>query len=388
MTGAYDVPPVPWGYLGNYCADVRSRRPIMHPARVRGDLLLGWHMDCAMQTEFDSHRSESKRARLSSKCYQFRFWALLAWIVGFTAAPSQVVGQLIVSDSNVGYIDSAVLGSQVRLRFDAAYKSRSADRVEFVYAKYGQPGAPLVERGIDGHQELAAYLEHQTCDWLSFFAEVPFRWIDPVVNDNTGSLYDMTAGAKLSLWEMDDAQVTAQFRTYLPTGDANSGLGTDHVSLEPSLLYLEKLSDRITFEAELRDWIPINASTTGPGGGQGGGGGGGSGGGQGGQREFSGNVLRYGFGFGYRAYQDNSVRITPVTEVVGWHVFSGLKSTNTGDRISAAGDHITNLKVGLRLATLSGGTTAGSNVFVGYGTVLTDDIWYSDILRLEYRKSF
>lgn len=309
-------------------------------------------------------------------------------VATFLVAPAR--GQLIVGDSSVGYIDSAILKTQVRVRFDAAYKSRSADRVEFVYAKYGQPGAPRVERGIDSHQELAAYLEYKPMELLSFFTEVPFRWIDPIVNENTGGMYDMTAGLKLSLAESRTTQLTGQFRTYIPTGDNDSGLGTNHVSLEPSILWMQKLSDRLTMEAELRDWIPIDASTTGGGGGSGGGGGGGGGTGQGGEREFSGNVLRYGLGLGYLAYEDSQFTVTPVTEVVGWHVFSGLKSTNTGDRISATNDSIANLKIGLRLGCKQcphHGSPSDS-LFIGYGRALTGDIWYSEILRVEFRKFF
>ena len=125
-------------------------------------------------------------------------------VAGITLA-TPVQAQLIAGDSNVGYIDSAILATQVRVRFDAAYDSEFADRVEFVYAKYGQPGLPLVERAIDSHQELLTYLEYKpaSLENFSFFAELPVRWLNPLVNDNTSGLYDITAGVKASLLQRD-----------------------------------------------------------------------------------------------------------------------------------------------------------------------------------------
>ena len=47
------------------------------------------------------------------------------WLGGIARA------QLVVGDSNVGYIDSAVVATQFRIRFDAAYDSIFPDRVEW-----------------------------------------------------------------------------------------------------------------------------------------------------------------------------------------------------------------------------------------------------------------
>ncbi len=312
------------------------------------------------------------------------FGLLCLWMV----SPAQA--QLVVSDSGVGYIDSAVLATQFRVRFDAGYNSIFADRVEFQYAKYNDPGLPLVETAIDSHQELSAYVEWAPFELLSVFADVPLRWINPEINDNTGGLYDINAGAKLALYETDRSLLTAQLRTYIPTGDIDAGLSAGHVSLEPSLLCLTKLSRRLTLETEIRDWIPIDASTTGPGGSGGGGGGGGGGMGPGGRREFGGNVLRWGAGLTYLACDSPGFTVSPVTELVGWHVFSGLKSDTAGQRISAQNDAIVNAKFGLRLGRKKCGLDCrpSDTIFIGYGTALTDEIWYSDILRVEMRWAF
>jgi len=298
--------------------------------------------------------------------------------------------QFAVSDSVVGYIDSAIPGTQFRTRFDAGYGQIFPDRAEFQYAKYNNPGPPLSETEIKSFQELAAYFEYAPVDYLSFFAELPVRWINPERNRNTGGLYDMNAGMKVAVWSDDVSVLSFQFRTFAAIGDTSAGLSTSHASLEPAILYFRQVSDRLKLEGELRDWIPIDASQTGPGGAGGGGGGGGGGQGVGGLRDFGGNVLRYGVGLGYLLHEGDHFTTTSVTELVGWHVFDGLKSTPTGQRISADGDAIVNLKVGLRfgLSDCQLACEDSSSWFVGYGVALTDDVWYQEIIRTELRVAF
>lgn len=297
--------------------------------------------------------------------------------------------QVIVADTNVGYIDSAIPATQVRFRFDAAYSTPFPDRVEFQYAKYNNPGPPLSETEINSHQEFATYFEYSPGGRFSIFAELPVRWINPELNDNTSGLYDMNAGAKLAIYENDFAVVALQFRTYMATGDTDRGLSTGHASLEPAILGLVRLTERLTLEGEVRDWIPIDASNTGAGGAGGGGGGGGGGMGQGGNREFSGNVLRFGLGLGYTIVEEETYLVRPVAECVGWHTLGGLKSTPDGQRIPASDETIVDLKFGLRGILHDGdGLTESTSLFLGYGRALTDAAWYDDIVRMELRCTF
>ena len=131
--------------------------------------------------------------------------------------------------------------------------------------------------------------------------------------------------------------------------------------MEPGLLYFQRLSDRLTLEAELRDWIPVGGT------------------------DFSGNVLRYGVGFGYDIWQSCNRRLTPVVELVGWTVLSGkeFSSIEGMQTFDAAGDTILNLKLGVRLSIGD-----HSSLYVGYGRALTGEVWYKDIVRAEYRLSF
>ena len=271
-----------------------------------------------------------------------------------------------------GYIDQAAPLSQFRFRFDSAYDNNRPDRAEFFYpkcgcfrlvppAKGGDPNAPgpiLPETRVD-YQEYSGYLEFARNNW-SVFIEAPIRAINPTNNDNASGFGDLNFGAKYAWWQTGESIFTTQLRAYMPTGDADRGLGTDHVSLEPALLFHRKLSDCLALDAELRDWIPIGGT------------------------DFAGNVLRYGVGLTYFVYDRPSLRLAPVAEVVGWTVLGGKElDGSTGVTLDATGDTIVNAKLGVR-------TWFGENnsIYVGYGRALTGTVWYKDIIRVEYRRAF
>src|SRR3954447_11298066 len=101
----------------------------------------------------------------------------------------------------------------------------------------------------------------------------------------------MTAGFKWAFLSGDDRIATFQLKTYIPTGNSAHILGTGHASLEPGLLVYRRLTDRLTLEGELRDWIPLGANNV------------------------EGNVVRYGAGVSYRAFETEQFRLSPVVEL-------------------------------------------------------------------------
>jgi len=198
---------------------------------------------------------------------------------------------------------------------------------------------------------------------FSAFVEVPVRFLNPEQNKDTTGLADMNAGFKWAFVACDERYLTLQMRTYIPTGDADRGLGTRHVSLEPALLAYQRLTDWLSVFGELRDWIPINGT------------------------DFAGNVVRYGVGLGYEVYHTQNFRLTPIAEFVGWTVLGGKEfspsiATNMGIK-DASGDTIVNAKLGGRIDF-----GEHSSFYVGYGRALTGTVWYKDILRVEYRLAF
>jgi hypothetical protein len=263
----------------------------------------------------------------------------------------------------VGYIDTAVPFTHVRFRYDAAFDNNRPDRAEFFYAKCGCfPGAPgplLPEKRVD-YQDWSLYLEYAVNGRFSGFFEGYIRAINPDVNPNEVGIGDINTGFKAALIACPDQFVTFQFRVFIPTGDARDGLGTNHTSLEPALLVYRQLSDKMWLSAELRDWIPIGGT------------------------DFQGNVLRYGVGVSYDVYNRCGTRVAPVAEFVGWTVLGGKEfDAIQNETFDAKGDTIINAKIGAR--TYFGGN---NDFYVGYGRALTGEVWYKDILRVEYRRSF
>ncbi|MGE5813792.1 MAG: transporter [Acidobacteriota bacterium] len=289
--------------------------------------------------------------------------------------------------SMVGYIQDAVVGSKVRIRFDAGFHNDAPDRAEFFYAKCGcyrdlptsdgayDPDAPGPRPGavstLDFQQP---YLEGEYAlnDAFSVFGNVPVRWLQPkeFIPDTGGSfpnhsgISDLRAGVKFAVVSDDTRVVTVQFQAFMPTGSAENGLGTDHWSFEPSFLYYQGINERIALESEVGVWLPSGGSAGVP---------------TSTSDKFAGTVFFYGIGPSFAGYRSDSVRFAPVVELVGWHVLSGF-ATPTGD---ASGTNVVNLKIGARTTW-----DTRSSFYVGWGHALTTASWYDDIVRFEYRYAF
>jgi hypothetical protein len=271
------------------------------------------------------------------------------------------------AESGVGYIDSALPTTMFRLRYDAMYDSNSPTRAEFMYAKYSidvppGPGLPKLESRIDT-QVIAPYLEYAFLPRLSGFVEVPVLFVNPEINADATGLGDVSAGFKYAFLYTPTQVATFMLRATFPTGDAAEGLGTNHYSLEPGLLFFRQLSDQFVIEGELRDWAAIGGT------------------------DFAGNILRYGIGASYRVYTDWGW-VAPVTEFVGWTVLSGQEYVFPTETIHhAAGETIVNAKIGVR-TTVFTEYFNGMDFYAGYGRALTGDVWYKNVFRVELRVRF
>jgi hypothetical protein len=303
-----------------------------------------------------------------------------------------------IEGSMVGYIEDAVIGSQFRIRFDAAWHAQAPDRAEYFYAKCGcyntnlagtgspafDPSAPGPKGGAAtdvNFQQVYFEAEYAPSARISFFSEAPIRWLQPKSFStdtasfvNQGGLGDIRAGVKAGLLSRENSALTVQVKSYFPSGDAARGLGVNHYSIEPGLLYYQKVGSRAAIESQFLYWHPIggsrgvaSASNPNPGG-------------------FAGDVVSYGIGPSFEVYDNGRVRVAPVVELVGWSVLGGFQTvwvnesnTSTG----ASGTNIVNLKAGVR-------TTVGSrsSIYIGYGRGVTNAVWYKDLVRAEYRFTF
>jgi hypothetical protein len=277
------------------------------------------------------------------------------------SATAQGTSGPTIRDSSVGYVDPALIGDEVRFRYDTSYDLNRPTRAEFFWSPGGVngPGPRLPESSVD-YQDLSTYIEKQFGERVSGFVEVPVRFLNPENNANAAGLADMNAGFKFALLQSDEGVATFQLRGYFPTGNVAEGLGNDHVTLEPAFLFYKRLAEGLAVEGELRDWIPLTDDS------------------------FAGNIVRYGIGVHYDVYQTCNLQIVPVVELVGWTVLSGretvLQPSGAGLVQDAAGDTIVNVKIGCRFKMQEWG-----DLYVGYGRPLTGDRWYESTYRVEFR---
>jgi len=304
--------------------------------------------------------------------------------------------------SKTGYIDSAIIGSSVRVRFDAAFDNTGPDRGEFFYAKCGcyrevglDPQAPGPAPALDGADPATTQFIETGADFTDFwltgeykfsgrfsgFIDGLFRSVSPEVNKSWSGVGDVSIGFKGAAIANPSRFLTFQLKATLPTGDAAKGLGTDATWWEPGVLYFQEIKERATIAAEFRVAIPTGGSSDAgvpelTGGELGGG-------------DFSSTVYRYGFGGSFDINPQSKVVVAPVVEFVGWTLDGGYATTTIDGTAATAGAEsaettIVNAKVGIRMTW---GDSSGS-VYVGWGTALTSDSWYENIVRAEYRHTF
>jgi len=290
----------------------------------------------------------------------------------------------------VGYIDDALPESNFRIRFDAAGGNTAPDRAEFFYAKCGcYRGLPAAHPGFDPDapgpgpgaaddltfQQLYLEGEFRIAPQLSVLGQVPLRWLQPqtfiagtgpAFSDQSG-LGDIRVGAKLAFVDTPAATASVKVQFYFPSGDASKGLGTDHASWEPAVLFWNQLTPIVTLESQLGVWLPIGGANPVPTNADG---------------HFAGRVFYYGIGPSFTLYDSGRTRVAPVVELVGWRVMKGNLTPTDLTNFDASGTNIVNLKMGVRFGVGDG------SIYAGYGKALTDAVWYNDIVRLEYRYSF
>jgi hypothetical protein len=175
----------------------------------------------------------------------------------------------------VGLANSAFFVDQVRpmtqlmVRVDGGWDVRNPDKAELFWARANQkgprfPGKVAAGANAPGEHRLdytdgAIYMEGAV-DRFGLFVETHFRDVSPVVYPSASGFGDMVLGTKSLLLDCELIQLTFQFRTFLPTGDFTHGLGTGHVSLDPSLIAALKVSPISYLQGQLGYRLPIGGT--------------------------------------------------------------------------------------------------------------------------------
>ena len=263
------------------------------------------------------------------------------------------------------HLDTARPDSHLALRAQPQYGIRFPDRATYVWAPIGRGGPPFPETNLD-LSDLWLVSETATGD-ASALLEIPLRFINPEINGDTGGLGDIRVGVKSKLFGDDCWTVSSIFRTYIPTGDTDVGLGVGHVSLEPGVLAHYQWDAYTSLHAELKFWIPVGADP-----------------------DHKGEILRYGLGVSHVAYARplfdggcEEFALIPTAELVGWTVTDGRQTLPLGGLEEVDGSAYLAGLVGVRAVL-----TDRFEVGVSGGYAWTADRWYRSTVALEARVVF
>jgi hypothetical protein len=223
--------------------------------------------------------------------------------------------------------------TQQRLRFDADLGMDYPDRSEFFWARAdGKGKGPkpptnvLGERGLH-YNELSIYTEAAAGN-AGLFIELPYRAVYPDRYPFAAGFTDMNFGVKSLLLDSDFLICSYQFRTFMPTGQAQRGLGTGHTTLEPSLLVAMKFTPETCLQGQVSEWIPI-----------------------GGNSGYQGSVLHYHLSLNHMLHRIlDKDPIIGTLEFNGWSFQHGcFTDPDTGQPRLSSGNTYANLGCGLRM---------------------------------------
>lgn len=160
------------------------------------------------------------------------------------------------------FVEAARPVTQTRLRWDAGIDLVFPDRAEYFWARSGAGGRgpAAVERKLRYH-ELSHYTEVAHGGFSAFF-QTPYRSYDAAVNSHEAGFGDLIAGTKSMLLDCQLLQITYQMKFITPTGISTKGLGTGHLSIEPSLIFGLNMSSQSYIQAQVAEWIPIAGDET------------------------------------------------------------------------------------------------------------------------------
>jgi hypothetical protein len=288
------------------------------------------------------------------------------------------------------FVDAPRPRTYTRLRVDLARDFAFPDRAEYFWARervdgnqvlangqncprFGSAKGPRCangERSLD-YNELSLYTEAAS-GGFGFFVEAPYRRIDPELCpcDKSG-FGDLNLGTKTVLLDCELLLLTFQFRTFVPSGDFTTGLGTGHVSLEPSLLTALRITPDLYFQGQAAYWIPV-----------------------GGDDVYAGPIFHYHLSLNkILCCPCEDIQLIGTAELDGWAILDGaytdpdflLPGENGGpDGLRPvarnARDHFLTAGGGIRLAICD-------RIDFGFGAkfALTDDHFADQIYRFEFR---
>jgi hypothetical protein len=264
------------------------------------------------------------------------------------------------------FMDTVRPRTYTRFRWDAGRNLTQPDRAEFFWARVrasgGGRGPQFAETRVD-YDELTLYQEIASGNF-AFFIETPYRAVDPVVNARHANFGDLNLGTKSLLVDCELLNVAFQFRTYIPVGSPQNGIGTGHTSLEPSILSSMKVTEDAYIQSQVAYWIPI-----------------------GGDRTYQGATWHYHGSLNYRLFTTGALQFITTSEINGWTFTDGALTNfvnpNVGVPRSASGESYVTTGGGLRIVFCE-------RWDLGFGAAfaLTQDHFAEQLYRTEFRMRY
>lgn len=252
--------------------------------------------------------------------------------------------------------------TSISIRYNSYWGMKTPDRGEYFWAN---PNASKLrpERQVD-YQEVMLRMENGG-DRFSMITEIPLRILDPVVNDNTTGLSDISFGPKMVLVKGKRWQISHIFRTILKTGAVTRGLSAGHTSLEPAILARYMWTPDTFFHGELKWRFPVGADP-----------------------DFGGSVLRYGFGASSILYETDTFAAMPTLEFVGWVALDGQKTRPDGLIKDVDSEQFFSIHPGMRFVLGPKGDLGLFELGIGSGFMLANNGYFEQSLRIDLRFSY
>jgi hypothetical protein len=247
----------------------------------------------------------------------------------------------------------------MRYRWDWAWDLMFPDRAEYIWPKVGALGPATAARSLELH-ELSMYTEVAS-GGFSFFFDMPYRSYDTDLGTHAAGFGDINLGTKSVLFDSELLLITFQFRTWIPSAVGMKGLGTQHVTLEPSLLLALNVGPQTYLQAQIAEWIPISADAG-----------------------HAGAILHYHASLNHVLWRwQPSVPIIGTLEANGWSFQDGQYTDPALGVLPASGETYLSAGPGLRVVVCD-------KIDFGFGSAfaVTDGHWGEQTIRGEFRWRF
>lgn len=268
------------------------------------------------------------------------------------------------------FVETPRTVSQLKLRYDHAWHVPYPDKAEFLFPRADGngkgPGPRPTATGRPNFSFRELWLFNETAvGGFSMLFGMPYRQVSPDEWNGASGFGDLLIGTKSMLLDCELMQISFAFRTFIPTGNFNKGLGVGHVSLEPALLWALKCSPVSYHQGELAYRIPI-----------------------GGSRGFEGPVLHYHLSYNHLLWAcGHNVQFIGTMEMNGYQVLGGAATTlpNGNPVLISARDVGTTIGVGPGVrAVICDKVDFG----IGGAFTITDESMGDQLLRMEFRWRF